>query len=120
VKFVKSKLEPVMIEIDGAEYPGILNFRALAELEELSGCSFMAVFTRFSEGNLYVNDIINILYASLKEAGVEIELDDLMQLNFTKDFLVKTIKGITNLIETTQKVESVIDDSAKIKTSAKK
>lgn len=106
MKFEKNKLEPIMIEIEGAEYPAKLTFRALAELEAKTKQSFMEIFNKFAEGVIESKDIINILYVSLKFGSVDINFDDMYDISFSTDLF----KQLTNLLERTQKVVSSIKE----------
>jgi len=120
MQFVKSHLEPIMIILNGVEYPARLNFKALAELEELIHDSFMVLFDRFSEGKFTINDILSLVYVSLKCGGVEIEIDDLQDMDFSPEFFKESMKEITKLLSRTQKVVSSIEASHKEKGTSKK
>ena len=120
MQFVKSNLDPIMIELNGVQYPARLTFKALAELEELTHKSFMKLFDKFGEGDFSSHEIINILYVSLKHGGVAAELDDLREMDFSTDFLQGAMSEIGNLFNRTQKVTSLIQDHNKPGTNEKK
>ncbi len=120
MKFVKSNLEPIAIELNGEKYPAKLTFRALAELEELTRVSFMTLFDRFANGNFNTNDIINILYVALKYGGVEVTLDDLQDMDFDTEQFQNIMTEISKLLNRTQKVISSVQDHKKPEDAGKK
>ena len=111
MQFVKSNLEPILFEINGVKYPARLPFKALAELEELTKSSFMVLFDKFATGGFVSSDLLNILYVALKHGGVEIELNDLMDMEISSELLREVMNEISNLLNRTQKVVSQLQDN---------
>ncbi len=120
MKFKKSNLEPITIEINGEKYPARLTFRALAELEELTKVSFITLFNKLAEGSFETNDIIYVIYVALKYGGVEVTLDDLNDTDFDSAQFKNTLSEISKLLSRTQKVVSSLQDNDKTGESEKK
>ena len=113
MKFQPSKLEPVLITIDGVEYPAKLTFRGLAEIEELFGMGFFKVFEKFSQQDITVSELISILYIMLKCGGVEVDKEDLNEIEFS----VGIIDSMSQVLSRANKVNSLLQDK---KTTGKK
>ena len=120
MKFVKSNLEPINIELNGEQYPARLTFRALAELEELTKVSFLIFFDKFANGSFKTNDIIHILYVALKFGGVDVTLDDLRDVDFDTEQFQKLMTEISKLLKRTQNVVSSVQHYKKAEDTEKK
>ena len=83
MKFEKSRLEPLKIDIGGVVYPARVTFGGMAELEEMLGMSFLEVFNKFGSDTFRVKEAQAILYVMLKGGGVEVTLEDLENVEFT-------------------------------------
>ena len=102
MKFEKSKLEPVEIEINGTKYPARLPFRACVELEEMFNMSFLKVFDKFADMGATAEEITSVLYVILKHGGVELEKEDLLDIEFSIDVM----EGISAVLMRASKVVS--------------
>jgi len=110
MQFVISKLEPILININGVMYPAFLPFRALAELEDRTKLGFMAFMSKFATGDFISSDLLNILYVALKHGGVELEYDYLLDMDISTKLLKSIMDGITELINRTLYVDSQLQD----------
>ena len=85
MKFEKSKLEPLKLNIGGTEYPLRATFGGMAELEELFEMPFLEIFNKFIANNYKANEIKKVLYVLLKGGGVELAIEDLDDVDFATD-----------------------------------
>lgn len=83
MKFQKRKLDPVLIEIDGIQYPSKLTNRVMIELEEITGLSHIEFLSKIENATAKLEDIQTLLYVSLKGGGVELTLNDMLEADFT-------------------------------------
>jgi len=87
MKFEKSRLEPVMIEIGGVLYPINANFNAMAELEEHFELSYSAVIEKIASQNLNARQLQFVLWVLLKNGGVKVTQEEIAQSAFTFDII---------------------------------
>ena len=87
MKFEKSRLEPLKIDIGGTIYPVRITFGGMAELEEMLGMPFLEAFNLFISNTFGVKEVKTILYVMLKGGGVELTPDDLDDVDFTTDII---------------------------------
>ena len=87
MKFEKSRLEPLKIELGGIAYPVRVTFGGMAELEEKLELPFLEVFNKFMESELNAREVQAMLYVMLKCGGVEVTLEDMGDVEFTIDVL---------------------------------
>ena len=111
MKFEKRRLEPLDIGLCGKKYPARMTFRGMLTVEELLGEAFFAAYNRFALGNFTSRDVQVFLYACLKEGGVEVELADLDDL----DFSISTIADIDSVIARGTKIEGEFAEAAESK-----
>ncbi|MCL1999133.1 MAG: gene transfer agent family protein [Turicibacter sp.] len=121
-KFVRSNIEPIMIELGGVEYPARLTFAALAELEELTDTSFLVLFDHFVKGTATLDSLMKMLFVALKAGGVDVSLADLQGESYTKEFLEVTLLKLANLLSKSQKVDipELVDNAENADTDDKK
>ena len=100
MKFEKSRLEPLKVDISGVEYPVQMKISSMMEIEEILCESFFSAYNRFAVNKFNTNDIKVFLYAALKGGGVEVSLDDLDDVDFTIDI----IKSIDDVIARSTKI----------------
>ena len=94
MKFVKSNLEPIKIELNGEQYPIKLTFGALSQIEESTGLSFIALFDVMTSQKQTSKIIAEMLYSMLIAGGVEVEKRDIAELEFTNEQHKSINKGI--------------------------
>ena len=117
MKFEKSRLEPVRVDIGGVEYPAQIKIGGMLEIEEILGESFFSAYDRFAINKFSANDVKLFLYAALKGGGVEVSLDDLDDVDFTID----VIKSIDDVIARSIKIsDSLAEPVEDIEGSDKK
>lgn len=87
MKFEKSRLEPLKIDIGGVIYPVRVTFGGMAELEEILEMPFLEIFNKFIENSFNARETQATLYVMLKGGGVEVALEDLDDAEFTADTL---------------------------------
>ena len=87
MKFEKSRLEPLKIDIGGVTYPVRVTFGGMAELEEILGMPFLEIFNKFISEKFNAKETQVLLYVMLKGGGVEVTLEDLDEAEFTADIL---------------------------------
>ena len=87
MKFEKSRLEPLKIDIGGIEYPVRVTFGGMAELEEILGTPFLEIFNKFIVNTFNANETMAVMYVMLKGGGVEVTLEELKDAEFTADIL---------------------------------
>ena len=109
MKFEKSKLDPLMLEIGGIQYPLKVSFTAMAEFEEYFSMSYQQVLEKLLEQNLNVKEFQFVLYTLLKAGGVDLVLEDLDDADFTldalnvmTDALIRSNKVLSILAEPTE------------------
>ena len=119
MKFVKSNLDPVEIEINGTKYLARLPFAALAELEELTGESFIQLFDKIDSGRMTVDELMKMLYVALKGGGVDITLPDLQENDFSLAAVHEMMNKIGQLLTRTMNVEPVTESSDSKKKTVK-
>ena len=107
MKFEKSRLEPLKVDIGGVEYPVRMKISGMIEIEEILGESFFSAYNRFAVNNFGTNDIKVFLYAVLKGGGVDVSLDDLDDVDFTIDILT----SIDDVVSRSSKVSDVPVDT---------
>jgi len=114
MKFEKRNLDPVMITINEVEYPAILNFRALSELEKITGKSFHETIEAFTTTGISSLKLMEMVYVSLKAGGVDITLDDFMDIDYDIQLIGHFSEKMTELIVRCIKTEDIIvdDDSS--------
>jgi len=83
----------ITITISGVEYPARLPLSALAEVEEITGESFLKVFNEFG-----IDTILKLTYAALKGGGVEIEFEDLRDNDFSVEDMNELTEKVNQLI----------------------
>lgn len=87
MKFEKSRLEPIKIELGGVEYPINANFNAMAELEEKFELAYSEVINKIASQNLNARELQFVLWVLLKNGGVEVTLEDIADTAFTFDII---------------------------------
>lgn len=87
MKFEKSRLEALKLELGGITYPVRVTFGGMAELEELLQMPFLEIFNKIISNNFNAKEIQVTLYVMLKGGGVEVTLEDLADCDFTTDVL---------------------------------
>jgi len=107
MKFEISRLEPVKVVICGNEYPLRLPFRGLAELEELLKENFFKIFDKFTNQEYGKNETEHILYVMLKCGGVELNISDLEDIDFSVDIM----NAMTLVLSRSHNVQPLIDES---------
>ena len=78
MKFTKKQIEPLVIEIAGAEYPAIFSFAALSEIEEELQQPHSVIFVKLAKDKLLIKEIAIILCACMRAAGVTVDLNDML------------------------------------------
>jgi len=97
VKFIKSNLDPIIITICGTDYPALLSFRALTELEELTGEGFNITMNKFAVGDYSPSDILKVVFVSLKGGGVDVVYDDLLSIDYSTELMTHLTQKTTDL-----------------------
>jgi len=122
MKFVKSKLEPVMVTINDTEYPAILNFKALAELEEITGEDFHKTVDAFVNKGVSPIKLLKMMHVALKAGGVDIQLDDLLGIDYDIKLVGHFSEKMTELLVRSLKTDDIIadDDTKSDKKKTKK
>jgi hypothetical protein len=108
MKFEKSKLEPIFLEMGGTKYPVKVTFNAMADFEEYFSKSYQQVLDKLLAQDLNTKELQFVLYTLLKTGGVELTLEDLDDADFTLD----TLSVMTDALMRANKVLSVITEIA--------
>ena len=87
MKFEKSRLAPIELELGGVKYPVRVTFSGMAEFEEKFSMPFSEVFNKFMTQDLNAKELQFILWVLLKGGGVEVTLEDLDGVDFSIDTL---------------------------------
>ncbi|MCL2197314.1 MAG: gene transfer agent family protein [Defluviitaleaceae bacterium] len=120
MKLEKRKLDPVIIKINGVDYPAKLTHRALLELEDITGEMFISLFAKMENTDLSSLGILQIIYVALKGGGVDLTLDDLLDTEFTTDDSILFMNCVTELLNRAMGVTSGIADDIPPDKKAKK
>ena len=122
MKFEKSRLEPLKLELNGIEYPVRVTFNAMAEFEEYFNLPYAEIIDKLMMQNINAKELQFILWVLLKNGGVDVALDDLDDADFTvdtlgvmADALTKANKVVTALAEQSEQ-ESGKDKKKKKRT----
>ncbi|MCL2215767.1 MAG: gene transfer agent family protein [Defluviitaleaceae bacterium] len=120
MQFELKRLEPVFINIGGAEYPMRLTNKAAKELQELWGVKYFKLFERFTGYGIELDDMMDFLHITLKSGGVKVTREDLDEIDIDASIIAHATNCIITLLDRTQKVESVIDETDEPDTGKKK
>jgi len=119
MKFQKSRLEPLKIELGGIKYPIRVTFDGMAEFEEKFNMPYLEVFNKLMVQDLTAKEVQFILFVLLKGGKVEVALEDLDDVDFSADILgvmsdalLKANQVVTELAE----MQDQADGDAKKKT----
>ena len=104
MKFEKSRLEPLKLEIGGVQYPIQATFNAMAEFEEHFSMPYQGVLDKLLAQDLNARELQFVLFTLLKNGGVELELEDLNDADFTID----TLNVMTDALMRANKVISIL------------
>ncbi|MCL2248676.1 MAG: hypothetical protein FWC13_05355 [Oscillospiraceae bacterium] len=114
MKFEKSRLEPLKINLGGVEYPVQVNFSAMARFEEYFDMPFIDVFAKLGDvGKLKALELRQVLYIMLESAGVELDVSDLDGVLFNID----TLNVISEALDRANKIVNVLDDAGETEDS---
>ena len=121
MKFEKSRLDPIKLELGGVEYPVRITFKSMAYLEEALGMPFMElVEKKFSGyGSMSAIEIQHALYALLIGGDVEVDIKDLAEVDFTLDVIDILMLALTkaNKILDTVEIAGADNSEKKIQTT---
>ena len=116
MKFIKREIEPHMLKVAGGEYPAIFSYRAISEIEEITGIQYTYTLFRldseYDENGILVQDIdgdipnlglttretAGIVFGMLKAAGVDVTYQDLLD-SVTPSETIGLIKQIKSIIK---------------------
>ena len=119
MKFEKSRIDPIQLELGGVSYPVRMTFKSMAYLEEKLGIPFMEIVeTKFSMyGAMNAVEIQHALYAMLIGGGVDVSFDDLANVDFTVDVIDTLVEVLAkaNKVLTTVDVDLLGEDQKKNK-----
>ena len=87
MKFEKSRLKPLQLELGGIKYPVRVTFNAMADFEERFGIPYAEIIPKITGQDLNIKDLQFVLFTLLKNGGVEVALEDLNSVDFTLDIL---------------------------------
>lgn len=113
MKFEKSKLEPVQLNLEGVEYPIKLTFNAMAEFEEKFGLTYAEVLDKITAQDLNAEELQFVLYTLLKNGGVDLTLEDVAQSDFSIDILDALLTTITRSNKIMSVIQDIVDDEKK-------
>ena len=114
MKFEKSRLEPLKINLGGLEYPVQVSFSAMARFEEYFDMPFIDVFEKLGDvEKLKTLEVRQVLYIMLESAGVELDISDLDGVAFNLDAL----NIISEALDQANKVVNVLDDAGETEDS---
>ena len=115
MKFELKRLEPVIITIQGKDYPAKLTHRAIIELEELTGMGHIEFLSKLEGATTNIKDIQLLLYVSLKGGGVDVTLDDLLDHDFTISDNTKLLTALAEVIDRAIGIDDETDQAPKKK-----
>ena len=111
------RLEPVLINIHGREYPARMPNRAVKELTEMWGVKYFDLFEKLAGGAFELDEVLDVLYVTLKCGGVTgISREMFDDMDHDIEFVAEITPKITELFDRSQRVESVLEDGVKKKT----
>ena len=105
------RLEPVLITIDGKEYPARMPNRAIKELAEMWGVKYFELFDKLASGSFELDEVFDVLYVTLKAGGVKVEREMFEDMDHDAFFIASVTSQIIELFDRTQKVENVLEDT---------
>jgi len=107
MKFEKSRLEPMKLELGGVKYPIQVTFSTMADFEEYFNLSYTKVLDKLLEQNLNTKELQFVLFKILQTGGVELALEDLD----TVDFTIDTLSVLTDALMRANKVLSILTEA---------
>jgi len=110
MEFELKRLEPVLIDIHGKEYPARMPNKAVKELCEMWGVKYFDLFDKLASGAFELNEVFDVLYVTLKSGGVNVTRDMFDDMDHDVNFVAEITPKIVELFDRTQKVESAIAD----------
>jgi len=111
MEFELKRLEPVLICIGGGEYPMRLTNKAAKELQELWGVKYFELFQRFTGDGIDLDDMLDFLHITMKSGGVNVTREMLDEIDIDASFIAHATNCIVVLLDRTQKVEGILDDT---------
>lgn len=108
--FNLKKLEPILVEIHEEKYPTRMTNRAVKELEEMWGIKYFALFDKIAGAGLEINEMIDVIYVTLKGGGVKVEREQLEDIEITAQFITHANDTIIKLFDNSQRIESILED----------
>ena len=116
MKFELKRLEPVIITIQGKDYPAKLTHWSMMKLEELTGRNSFEFLSRIEGLATNIKDMHAFLYVALKGGGVDIAPDDLLELDFN---IIENTDIITALSELATRAVVIDTDETEIEPKKK-
>jgi len=117
--FELKRLDPVLIDIHGKEYPARMPNKAVKELCELWKVKYFDLFDKLASGAFELDEVFDVLYVTLKSGGVNIKRDMFDDMDHDINFVAEVTPKIVELFDRTQKVESETEDETEDKTEKK-
>lgn len=111
MEFELKRLEPVMISINGKEYPARMPNRAIKELCEMWGVKYFELFDRLAGDALELHEMLDVLYVTLKAGGVKLTRALFNDMEHDINFVSHITAKITELFDRTQSVENILEDT---------
>jgi len=105
------RLEPVMIAIQGKEYPARMPNRAMKELAEMWQIKYFGLFQKLATDTLELDEIFDVLFVTLKAGGVNVTRDMFEDMDHDAEFINTATLKIIELFDRSQKVESALEEN---------
>jgi len=113
MEFELKRLEPVLIDICGKEYPARMPNKAIKELCEIWQIKYFDLFEKLAGGMFDLDEIFDVLYVILKSGGVNVERDMFGDdMEHDTELIGEIMTKISELFNRTQQVESAIEEES--------
>lgn len=95
----------ITVQLAGKDYKCRLTVDAIMQIEDACDCGVIKLATKMSEGDIRLNEIINVLTPALRGGGNDLQRKDVVNI-VQEAGIVKATAAVANLL-----AKSLTDDS---------